>query len=312
MVNESALIEVEDLTKTFGDQTALDRVSFRIRPGEAVALWGPNGAGKTTALRALLGVLPYRGTARVGGADSWRQGKRARSQVGFVPQEITFQSDLGVVETLELYARLRRVAGERIDELLALLGLEAEADKKVHELSGGLRQRLALGVALLADPPVLLLDEPTANLDARARTDFLDLLQGLKNRGKTLVFSSHRPEEVLALADRVLHLERGRLIADAPPEALLLDRHREAEVWLRPAAEGLAAAEAVLAAASLAPRRLGPHLVVRLGAGDKAAPFNLLAEAGIRLEDFELQLSGNSRGQRHAGRPDAGRPDAAP
>ncbi len=299
-----AIIEVRALTKRFGEHTALDGVDFDILPGESVAVWGPNGAGKTTALRAILGVMPYGGTVRVGGADSWRQGKRARGQIGFVPQEITFQADMEVLETLEFYARLRHVppaagkrnrsAGGRIDEILTLLGLESEVSKKVRELSGGLRQRLALGVALLADPPILLLDEPTANLDARARADFLDLLMSLKTRGKTLVFSSHRPEEVLALADRVLHLEQGRLIADEPPQSLYLDRHRDAEVWLRVADGDFAEAEAVLEASGLGCRHLGPHLVVNLGAADKALPFNALAEAGIRLEDFELHLSGNS------------------
>ncbi len=292
--DKDAIIEARDLTKRFGDQAALDRVNFEIRPGESVAVWGPNGAGKTTALRAILGVMPFDGTVRVGGADSWREGKRARSLVGFVPQEITFQADMEVVETLELFARLRCVATSRIDQILALLGLEDETGKKVRELSGGLRQRLALGVALLADPPILLLDEPTANLDARSRTDFLDLLVSLKARGKTLVFSSHRPEEVLALADRVLHLESGRLIADEPPQSLYLDQHRDAEIWLRVAEEDFPEAEAVLDEEGMSSRRLGPHLVINLGAAEKARPFNALAAAGIRLEDFELQLSGNS------------------
>ncbi len=295
---KDAIIEARELSKYFGEQAALDRVSFEISPGESVAVWGPNGAGKTTALRAILGVMPYDGSVTVGGADSWRQGKRARSQIGFVPQEITFQADMEVIETLELFTRLRRVGASRIDEILALLGLEDEAGKKVRELSGGLRQRLALGVALLADPPILLLDEPTANLDARARADFLDLLVSLKARGKTLVFSSHRPEEVLALADRVLHLDSGRLIADEPPQSLYLDQHRDAEVWLRVAGDKLAETEAVLASEGLSSRRLGPHLVVGLCAADKALPFNALAEAGIRLEDFELHLSGNSSKKR--------------
>ena len=326
--NQDAVIEVRNLSKHFGPakggptvgpakggpteryQAALDDVSFTIRPGESVAVWGPNGAGKTTALRAILGVMPYGGTVTVGGADSWRQGKRARNLIGFVPQEITFQADLGVVETFELYAHLRGVAPKgrkrnedpgRVDEILVLLGLENEAGKKVRELSGGLRQRLALGVALLADPPILLLDEPTANLDARSRADFLDLLVGLKARGKTLVFSSHRPEEVLALADRVLHLENGRLIADELPRSLYLDRHRDAEIWLRVAEEKLTDTRAVLAAQGLSCRHLGPHLVVDLPAADKALPFNALAEAGIRLEDFELHLSGNSGSTRSKG-----------
>ncbi len=293
--NAAPIIEARGLTKAFGDLVALDEVSFQIAAGESVAVWGPNGAGKTTALRALLGVIPYEGTVLVGGADSWRQGRRARGLIGFVPQEVTFQADLGVVETLDLFARLRRVDDSRIDEILELLGLEDQSEKKVRELSGGLKQRLALGVALLADPPVLLLDEPTANLDAKSRGDFLEMLERLKGRGTTLICSSHRPEEVLALASRVLYLEDGRLSADDTPRSLYLDRHRDAEIWLRVAGERADEAEALLATEGLESKRLGPHLVIRLDAGRKALPFNLLAEAGIRLEDFELHLSGDSQ-----------------
>ena len=295
-IDRNETIEVRELSKRFGDTVALDGVSFRIRRGESVAVWGPNGAGKTTALRAILGVMPYDGAVTVDGADTWRQGREARRQMGFVPQEVTFQADLGVTETLDLFARLRRLPAARTEEILALLGLEDQAGKKVRELSGGLRQRLALGVALLADPPILLLDEPTANLDARSRGNFMDLLQTLRERGKTLVFSSHRPEEVLALADRVLVLEDGRLADDDEPRSLYLDRHRDAEIWLRPAAEDLDAAEAALAAEEVACRRLGPHLVVCLEAVRKVLPFNVLAAAGIALEDFELHLSGSSSG----------------
>jgi nitrous oxidase accessory protein len=216
-----ALVEARGLTVRFGRQQALDGVSFRIAPGEAVALWGGNGAGKTTALRALLGLLGAEGAVAVAGLDPRRHGKAVRRRIGFVPQEITLPGEPTVAETLDFFARLRRVPRVRVEELVAWLVLGGHRDKRVRELSGGLRQRLALGLALLADPPLLLLDEPTANLDIEARRVFRRLLQDLKQRGKTLVFTSHRAGEVAALADRVLHLEAGRLRAEGVPADVL-------------------------------------------------------------------------------------------
>ena len=212
----NTMVHVRDLTKRFGSLVAVDRLSFEVMSGEAVALWGPNGAGKTTALRCLLGLLPFQGTIRVGGYDVAIQGREARQLIGFVPQELNFHDDLTVRETLHFYARLKKAPLERIDEALERINLTKHAHKPVKELSGGMKQRLALAVALLANPPLLVLDEPTANLDARARQELLALLGELKAAGKTLVFSSHRLSEVAKLADRVLVLEDGRLIASCP------------------------------------------------------------------------------------------------
>ncbi|MFQ5350330.1 MAG: ABC transporter ATP-binding protein, partial [Thermoanaerobaculia bacterium] len=284
------LIRARRVAKRFGETAALAEVDFNVTAGESVAVWGPNGAGKTTLLRVLLGVLPFEGEVRVGGVDPRRNGRSARSAIGFVPQEVALQRDLGVGETLDLFARLRRAPGSRIAELLEQLGLERQVDKRVGDLSGGQRQRLALALALLSEPPILLLDEPTANLDARARADFIALLGGLRQAGLTLLFSSHRPEEVLSLADRVLYLDEGRLVADGAPAELLYDGGRRAEMWLRPAPERIEAAGEALSAAGLAPRRLGEHLVVEVSAESKLAAIRALDEAGVELVDFEVDL----------------------
>ena len=284
------IIRARQVGKRFGETAALAEVAFDIRAGESVAIWGPNGAGKTTLLRVLLGVLPFDGQVRVAGVDPWANGRSARSAIGFVPQEIALQGDLGVGETLDLFARLRRAPDSRIDDVLARLGLEGEVEKRVGELSGGQRQRLALALALLSEPPILVLDEPTANLDARARADFIALLGGLRQAGLTLLFSSHRPEEVLSLADRVLYLDGGRLVADGPPGEVLYDGGRRAEMWLRVAPDCLASAAESLVAAGFSPRRLGEHLVVEVSAESKLAPIRALDQAGVELVDFEVDL----------------------
>ena len=293
-------IRVVGLTKRFGHQAALRNVSFEIREGESVAVWGPNGAGKTTLLRVLLGVIPRVGTVTVAGVDPWRRGKTARARIGFVPQEVSLQREMRVDETLAFFSALRSAHPERPRQLVEDLGLLKEVGKKVGELSGGQRQRLVLALALLSDPPILILDEPTANLDARARADFIELLRDLKNSGRTLVFSSHRPEEVQAVADRVLHLEAGRLVADEPPSPEGLESHRTAEMWLRVAPQEIDLAVEALEARGIRTRRLGEHLVAEIGAGQKLEPIRELLTRGIALESFEIDVSESG------GRDDAG------
>jgi nitrous oxidase accessory protein len=206
------MIVVRGLTKRFGPITAVEDLSFTVEAGEAVALWGPNGAGKSTVLHCLLGIVRYDGTIELGGCDPHRHGKAARRLVGFVPQQIHLPEDFTVREVVDFFARLKGASPETIPGVLERLGLAAHAEKRVGTLSGGMKQRVALAVALLGDPPILLLDEPTASLDAQSRSDFLYLLGELKRSGKTLLFSSHRQDEILSLADRVLILEQGRLV----------------------------------------------------------------------------------------------------
>jgi len=222
------MIVVRGLTKRFGPVTAVEDLSFTVEAGEAVALWGPNGAGKSTVLHCLLGIVRYDGTIELGGCDPHRHGKAARRLVGFVPQQIHLPEDFTVREVVDFFARLKGASPETIPGVLERLGLAAHAEKRVGTLSGGMKQRVALAVALLGDPPILLLDEPTASSDAQSRSDFLYLLGELKRSGKTLLFSSHRQDEILSLADRVLILEQGRLVrieqiaGDSPQRALSL------------------------------------------------------------------------------------------
>ncbi len=283
-----ALVEVRGLVKAFGAARAVDGLGFAVSPGEAVALWGANGAGKTTAIRCLLGLLPYAGEVRIDGIDVAADGKGARRRIGFVPQELGFHDDLSVRETLRFYARLKQTSLAPIPALLARLGLAEHAHKAVRELSGGLKQRLALAVALLADPPLLVLDEPTANLDARARAALLGLLGELKARGKALVFSSHRLEEVTALCDRVLVLERGRLEADVPAGRLGEHLGLRSVLHLVVGEAERERAAAVLSEAGFAPELEGAGLTVRVDPRGKARPLALLDAAGVEVHGFEL------------------------
>ena len=230
-------LTLRHVTKRFGARTALQNVTCEIPPGQSVVFWGPNGAGKTTALRCILGVIPCEGDVYVLGHEVAREGKSARRLIGYVPQELGFHGEQTVRETVAFYARLRRVPSAEAVALLQLWQLGEVASVMVRTLSGGMKQRLALVLALLGDPPVLLLDEPTSHLDARTRHGFVALLERLKQAGKTLVLCSHRAGEALRLADRVLALEAGRLVADGTPEARSC-KHRSPWVSSSPPSTG--------------------------------------------------------------------------
>jgi nitrous oxidase accessory protein len=283
------MISVHDLRKRFGALVAIDRLSFDVAAGEAVALWGPNGAGKTTVLRCLLGLLPCQGTVELAGVDVSAQGKAARRLVGFVPQELTFHDDLSVYETMRFYARLKRAPQAAIAELLRRQELTEQSRKPVRSLSGGMKQRLALAVALLNDPPMLMLDEPTANLDVAARATLLALLGDLRAVGKTLIFSSHRLDEVAVLADRVLVLEHGRLTADCAPRTLTRHTRWQATLWLHMPGDCIEAALRTLSEHGFTASRNGAGVRVRVAPGEKGRPIHVLAQASIPVHDFELE-----------------------
>jgi nitrous oxidase accessory protein len=286
---ESAIISFRALRKAFGRNVAVDGLDLDIPPGQAVALWGENGAGKTTVIKCALGLWRYRGQIRVGGFDARRQGKAARRLVGYVSQELALYDDLSAFEAVRLFARLKCVPPQRAAEVLAQVGLEEHATKRVGALSGGMKQRLSLAIALLACPPVLLLDEPTSNLDAPARRAFLDLLAGLKNAGKTILFTTHRADEVVLLADRLVILERGRVKFDGDPAGL--GGRAEAQVTLRiPLADGVRdAAARTLERAGLAVSHNHSALLVRVAPTRKGVPLTLLVQSGFAIEDVDFE-----------------------
>lgn len=284
------MIEVRNLTKRFGRFTAVDDLSFTVAAGEAVALWGANGAGKTTAVRCLLNLFPFGGEILVDGLDARRASKEVRRRIGFVPQELSFHDDMSVAETLIFYARLKKVPdGYDFEPLLEQVRLTSHIEKRVGELSGGLKQRLALAAALLSDPPILVLDEPTASLDIRSREEFLLLLRTLKANGKTMIFSSHHLEEVTALADRVLLLEGGRLVVDAPPDQLERRLGWETTLHLYLPQESIAAAVERLTELGMPVNLNGRGVRVQVAPGAKGKALRALHESGIEVDDFSVE-----------------------
>lgn len=213
------MIRAEHLELLIEERRILDDIDFAVARGESVALVGPNGSGKTTVLRCLLGLVPFSGRATIDGRDVVRDPIGARSLVGYVPQKVAF-GDARAGEVVAFVARLRGVSRTRAAGALREVGLEGHAGGRVRTFSGGMQQRLAIAVALLGDPPVLLLDEPSASLDEEGQRAFFDLVRGLRGSGRTLLLASHRNEEVASLTDRTIRLDAGRIVAPRvePPE----------------------------------------------------------------------------------------------
>lgn len=216
---------IEQLQKRYGKTEALRDVSFQVESGEIFGLLGPNGAGKTTTLRCLCTLAaPDAGRIELAGVSVLEHPKAARQLLGYVAQEVALDKVLTGRELLQLQAALyhlpRPQIAERINTSLSLLGLEPWADQKTGTYSGGLRKRLDLAAGLLHEPTVLVLDEPTVGLDIESRRVIWDFLRQLRDRGTTVLLTSHYLEEIDALADRVAIIDQGKVIAEGTPSQL--------------------------------------------------------------------------------------------
>src|SRR6185437_4477486 len=194
------MIEIRDLTKRYGRRAALNHVTTNLYAGDVTLLLGANGAGKSTLLRCLLGVIEFDGRIRVDGLDPLTDGPAVRASIGYMPQSGGLDLDMTVDETFRFYADIRRVAHERGMALLHEAGLSSHATTRVCELSGGMRQRLGFAIALLTDPRVLVLDEPTASLDATSRKWLARRLRACADEGRLVLVSTHASQELLEAA----------------------------------------------------------------------------------------------------------------
>lgn len=215
------MIVFHGFSKRYSDVLAVEPLHLTVERGETLALVGPNGSGKTTLLKGVAGLVrPTAGAISVGGHDLAKHGREARRAVGYMPQRLGFPEGTTPREVLRLVARLRDTDLPRPAALLERVGLEDVLDRQIETLSGGMRQRLGLALALLGDPEVLLLDEPSAALDPTGALLMRDLLCALSREGKTILISSHDLTEVEAVADRLAVFVAGRLIAAGEPAAL--------------------------------------------------------------------------------------------
>lgn len=282
------MIAARELSLRFGRHLVLQDITLSIQRGERVALLGLNGAGKTTLIRCVLGLLPFQGQLAVAGYDVRRDGLRARNSLGYVPQRApAFEGSLK--EVLQFFSRLRGIDPAEVDRRLAALGLDlaAHATKPVRALSGGMLQKLLLALALAARVPLLLLDEPTANLDPAARREFLKALSAVEEE-TTILLASHRFSDVEAVASRLLVLHQGRLGFDGRLADLRQAVETASTLWLKipaPAREAAARRLAARYPGSLVTGN-GNGLGLRVPARERALALSELEEAGIPVENL--------------------------
>jgi ABC-2 type transport system ATP-binding protein len=226
------VLRAAHLTRRFGDRTAVDDVSFEIRPGETYGLLGPNGAGKTTTIRMVCGLLHRDGgELTVDGLPQSERTTETKAQIGYVPQDVALYPDLTARENLRFFGRLyrlrRRLLAERIDEVLDLTGLADRAGDRVESFSGGMRRRLNIGAALLHHPTLLVLDEPTVGVDPQSRHAILDAVHNFGTSGTAVLYTTHYMEEAQRLCDRIGIMDRGRLVAEGTHRELVsqMDEH---------------------------------------------------------------------------------------
>ncbi|MDT0529742.1 ABC transporter ATP-binding protein [Micromonospora sp. DSM 115977] len=307
MTTAPPLIQARALVKRFGDFTAVDGIDVEVRAGEAFGFLGPNGAGKSSTMR-MIGCTspPSGGELRILGMDPVRDGPAIRARLGVCPQLDNLDPELTVQENLTTYARYfgisRRVARARAAELLDFVQLIERADSRVEPLSGGMKRRLTIARALVNEPEIVLLDEPTTGLDPQARHLVWERLFRLKQQGVTLVLTTHYMDEAEQLCDRLVVMDGGRIVAEGSPRALI-DRHSTREVVeLRFAAESQEAFAGKLDGLGERVEVLPDRILLYVPDGDAAVaevgerglhPANVLVRRSS-LEDVFLHLTGRT------------------
>ena len=219
------LLDVRGLSKSYGERRAVDAVSFQVHAGQTVGLIGPNGAGKSTTVSMICALLrPDAGSVELGGVEIGAGPSEAKRLIGLVPQDLALYEDLSARENLRLFAGLYGIKGRemaaRCDQVLALVNLLDRAGDKPSTFSGGMKRRLNIAAALMHDPQLLILDEPTVGVDPQSRNAIFDTLEKLKAMGRSLIYTSHYMEEVERLADHIVIIDHGKVLADESPAAL--------------------------------------------------------------------------------------------
>ena len=296
-MSDHATIEVEGIVKRYGEVRALDGVDLRARPGKVLGLLGPNGAGKTTLVRVLATLIePDAGTARVTGLDVVKEAAQVRERIGLAGQYAAVDENLTGLENLTMVGRLygedRATAKRRGTELLERFDLSDAADRAAKTYSGGMRRRLDLAAALVAEPPVLFLDEPTTGLDPRSRLSLWAVIEGLVAGGTTVLLTTQYLDEADRLADEIAVIDHGRLIAEGTPNELKSRLGGERlEVRLGSAHDAAGAIEALSPISDEPPSVAGHDITVavRETHGVIVDAVHRLSERGIDVEDLSLR-----------------------
>ena len=311
------LLDVRSLAKSYGERRAVDGVSFQVQAGQTVGLIGPNGAGKSSTVSMICGLLrPDAGSVELDGVAIGAGPSEVKRRIGFVPQDLALYEDLPARENLRLFAALYGIKGKamqaRCEQVLALVNLLERAGDKPSTFSGGMKRRLNIAAALMHDPQLLILDEPTVGVDPQSRNAIFDTLEKLKAMGRSLIYTSHYMEEVERLADHIVIIDHGKVLADETPAALFarlpsqaalrVDLDQDASPTLMQAIAGL---PGVTGVTGTGPGTCSAGVDIALAAAGDALPVmawlhgqglrpHHFATARTKLEDIFLNLTGRS------------------
>ena len=302
MLRVSATISVHDLRKSYGSLAAVDGISFEVEQGEFFGILGPNGAGKTTTLEILEGLRqPDSGELAVLGLAPWPRNPALLPRIGVQLQSSSFFERLTVREQIDTFASLYGVPSRRADQMLGMVGLDEQANVRTEKLSGGQAQRLSIACALVHDPELVFMDEPTGALDPQARRNLWDLLRKINSDGRTVVLTTHHMDEAETLCDRVAIMDHGKLLELGPPAALVREVDQPVRISIESGLLDRATADQVAAAAASADGVSDDGVSLTFATRKPAVILADLADrnalAGLRvqgatLEDVFLKLTG--------------------
>jgi ABC-2 type transport system ATP-binding protein len=290
-------IEVKDLRKQFGNLAAVDGVCFAVPKGQVFSLLGPNGAGKSTTISILSGLLaPTSGEARILGHDIVRNSQEARACLGVVPQDIALYPDLSAQENLMFWGKMYGLRGatlrDRVAQVLEIIGLTERKSGRVGTFSGGMKRRVNIGVALLHQPDVVIMDEPTVGIDPQSRRHILDSVKELNRQGMTVLYTTHYMEEVEELSNQIAIMDHGKIIACGTQTELLRLVGEQTRVELVVTGEGSQAATAWQGAEGVSQVTAGDgHISLLVRSSDELLPrlFETAPGLGVRIQSVEIR-----------------------
>ncbi|MCH2403876.1 MAG: ABC transporter ATP-binding protein [Nitrososphaerales archaeon] len=290
-MSTNIIVDAVNVTKQYGDFKALDNLSLQVERGGVWALLGPNGAGKTTFLKCLLGLKEFSGEIKIDGYNIKKDPKKAKNQIGYVPQHPSLYNEMTVQESLRYFGDMRDVKRSRLRELLEFVGLELWARQPVGALSGGMQQRLMLAIALLSDPPILLLDEPTANLDVNRQVEFRNLIGLLVKEGKTVILTTHLLGDVDHIAEKIMLLNKGQLVVKSSVSDLFkqLDLTSQMFVEITDTAKEQDAISALEKAGANDIQVKGSWFEMRIDPSKKISVIDNLREKDCTINDFKIE-----------------------
>ena len=290
-MSTNIIVDAVNVTKQYGDFKALDNLSLQVERGGVWALLGPNGAGKTTFLKCLLGLKEFSGEIKIDGYNIQKDPKKAKNQIGYVPQHPSLYNEMTVQESLRYFGDMRDVKRSRLRELLEFVGLELWARQPVGALSGGMQQRLMLAIALLSDPPILLLDEPTANLDVNRQVEFRNLIGLLVKEGKTVILTTHLLGDVDHIAEKIMLLNKGQLVVKSSVSDLFkqLDLTSQMFVEITDTAKEQDAISALEKAGANDIQVKGSWFEMRIDPSKKISVIDNLREKDCTINDFKIE-----------------------